>query len=322
MHPQHPQYQTDFHPKEASYHLNGLMPSPPSVGHPLSSESGKCIQKWILYQAIQDPSDFLIYWDPTDPDDIRLLQEYVESNGFVVYLPSSTVKSLICLWNYIYLLIKKERPVDQKCNVLYFLQDDQWFNLTAHDMKRTLVNAGMEYHKPQIIPGTSLPNSTSPPSPAPMRSPIHLELTPCDSTSTTTSKNKMCLLNTSCDHQLHLDHPSTSPELQDHTIVGSANLSLFLILKTYFSWILSVSHLKPHATLKLNFFLNSMDNWMTPTYHQQMFSLGTMTMNCSYCKKRLMHHIIISIIMTYMALKSKIKMSLTEIQGEHFKEPC
>ena len=68
-----------------------------------------------------------------------------------------------------------------------FFQDDQWFNLTAHDMKTTLVNAGMEYHRPQIIPGTSLPNSTSPPSPVPMKSPIHLELTPCDSTSTTTS---------------------------------------------------------------------------------------------------------------------------------------
>ena len=139
--------------------------------HPLSSESGKCIQKWILYHAIQDP---------TDPDDIKLLQEYVENNGSVVYLPSSTVKSLISLWNYVYLLIKRERPVYQKCNVLYFLLDDQWFNLTAHDMKTTLVNAGMEYHEHQIIHGTSLPNSTSPPSTAPMRSPIHLELTPCD----------------------------------------------------------------------------------------------------------------------------------------------
>ena len=34
--------------------------------------------------------------------------------------------------------------------------------------------------------------------------------------------NKTCLLNTSCDHQLHLDHPSTSPELQDNSIVGNA----------------------------------------------------------------------------------------------------
>ena len=164
------------------------------------------------------------------------------------------------------LLIKKGKSVDQKCNAQYFFQDDQWFNLTAHDMKRTLVNAGMKYHRPQIIPGTSLPNSTSSPSPAPMKSSIHLELTPCDSTSTTASMYKTCLLNTSCDHHLHLDHTNTSPELQDHSIVGSAEPdSLFLILKTYFSWILSVSHLKPRAILKLNLSLNSRDNWMTST---------------------------------------------------------
>ena len=28
------------------------------MGHPLSSESGKCIQKWIKYHAIQDLIDF------------------------------------------------------------------------------------------------------------------------------------------------------------------------------------------------------------------------------------------------------------------------
>ena len=192
------------------------------MGHPLSSESGKCIKKWILYHAIPDHIEFWLNWDPTDPDDIKLLQEYVESNGSAVCLPSSTVKCLISFWNYMNLLIKKGKSADPKCNVLHFLQDDQWFNLTAQDMTTTLVNAGMECHRPQMIPGTSLPNSTSPLSPAPMNSPIHLELSPCDSTSTTTSANKTCLLNTSCDHQLHLDHPSTSPELQDHSIVGSA----------------------------------------------------------------------------------------------------
>ena len=190
------------------------------MGHPLSSESGKFIQKWILYHAIQDPSDFWLNWDPTDPDDIKLLQEYVESNGSVVYLPSSTVKSLISLWNYIYLFIKRERPVDQKCNVLYFLLDDQWFNLTVHDMKTTLVNAGMEYHEPQIIPGTSLRNSTSPQSPAPMRSSIHLELNPSDSTSTTTLVNITCPENPLCDHLPHFDHHSISSELTNNSTVG------------------------------------------------------------------------------------------------------
>ena len=188
------------------------------MGHPLSSESGKRIQKWILYHAIPYPIDFRLYWDPTDPGDIEVLQEYVGSNGSVVYLPSSTIKSLISLWNYMNLLIKKGKSVDQKL----IFKDDQWFNLTAHDMRRTLVNAGMKYHRPHLTPGTSLPNSTSTPSPAPMKSSIHLELTPCDSTSTTTSMNKTCLLYTSCDHQLHWDHPNTSPELQDHSIVGSA----------------------------------------------------------------------------------------------------
>ena len=80
----------------------------------------------------------------------------------------------------------------------------------------------MKYHRPQIIHGTPLPNSTSPPSPAPMKSPIHLELTPCDSISTATPVKKPCPVNTSCDHLSHLDHPSTSLRPQDHSIVGSA----------------------------------------------------------------------------------------------------
>ena len=37
------------------------------MGHPLSSESAKSIHKWILYHAIQDPNEFWLYWDPTDP---------------------------------------------------------------------------------------------------------------------------------------------------------------------------------------------------------------------------------------------------------------
>ena len=90
------------------------------------------------------------------------------------------------------------------------------------------VNAGMEYHRPPIFPGTSFPNSTSPPSPAPMKSPIHLELTPCDSTSTTTLVNKTCPVNTSCGHLAHLDHPNISSELTDNSTVGSTEPESFL----------------------------------------------------------------------------------------------
>ena len=179
------------------------------MGHPLSSESGKFIQKWILYDAIPYPFDFWLYWDPTDPYDNKLLQEYVGSNGSVVYLPSSTIKSLINLWNYMSLLIKKEKSVDQKCNAK-FCQDDQWFNLTAHDMRRTLVNAGMKYHRPQIIPGTPLQISTFPSSPAPMKSSIHLTLIPCDSTSTIQAT---CNINTESlpEFKEHLDNTNQEP---------------------------------------------------------------------------------------------------------------
>ena len=197
------------------------------MSHPLSPESGKFIQKWILYHEIPYPFDFWLYWDPTDPYDNKILQEYVGSNGSVVYLPSSTIKSLINLWNYMNLLIKEEKSVDQKYNAQYF-QDDQWFNLTPHDMRRTLVNAGMKYHKPQIIPGTPLPNSTSPPPPAPMKPPIHLELTRCDLISTATPVKKPCPVNTSCDHLPHLDHSSTSLEPQDPSIVGSTETESIL----------------------------------------------------------------------------------------------
>ena len=76
----------------------------------------------------QDPIDFWVYWDPTDPYDIKLLQEYVGSNGSVIYLPNSTIMSLINLWDYMNLLIKKGKYFDQKYNAQYF---DQWFNLTA-----------------------------------------------------------------------------------------------------------------------------------------------------------------------------------------------
>ena len=113
-------------------------------------------------------------------------------------------------------------------------------------MKRTLVNAGMEYHRHQVIPGTSLPNSTSPPSPAPMKSSIHLELTPHDSISTTTSMYKTCLLNTSCDHQLHLDHTNTSPEQQDHSIVGGSAPES--ILDSEDLLLLDSIRVSPHAT--------------------------------------------------------------------------
>ena len=36
------------------------------------------------------------------------------------------------------LLISQNRPADQKYNALYFVLGEQWFNLTAHDMRTAL----------------------------------------------------------------------------------------------------------------------------------------------------------------------------------------
>ena len=58
----------------------------------------------------------------------------------------------------------------------YFLLKDQWFNLTAHDMRSTLVNAVLEHHRSHATPGTPMSPVTSPSSSTPMRSPIHIEL--------------------------------------------------------------------------------------------------------------------------------------------------
>ena len=88
------------------------------MGHPLQSEVGQKLQKWVLYHLIHDPTDFWLSWDPADSEHIRLLQKYAESNGSIVYLQSSIVKNLISHWDYMNLLIKPERPADQKYNKL------------------------------------------------------------------------------------------------------------------------------------------------------------------------------------------------------------
>ena len=143
------------------------------------------------------------------------------------------------------LLIKREIPADQKCNVLNFLLDEQLFNLTAHDMRTTLGNAGLEYHESQTSPGTSMSNFTSIPSPAPLRSPIHLSLPHSRKVSNQMTHlqmwinlnemipqappinlNATCPLDTSCDHLLHLDSPSLSSELQDNSSVDSVEINL------------------------------------------------------------------------------------------------
>ena len=71
------------------------------------------------------------------------------------------------------LLIKKDRPADQKHNAFHFILGEQWFKLTAHDMRAALVSDTLENHTSQTTPATPMSNFTSPSSSASIRSPMN-----------------------------------------------------------------------------------------------------------------------------------------------------
>ena len=76
------------------------------------------------------------------------------------------------------ILIKQNRPADQKYNKFYYVTDEQWLKLTAHDMRSALV--GMKLDKQSTYRThasmSPMPHLSSHSSPAPMRSPMNLEL--------------------------------------------------------------------------------------------------------------------------------------------------
>ena len=148
------------------------------MSYSLTSAIGHNLQKWILYNEIDNPTDIWLSRDPSDSEDIRLLQKYTETNGSVIYLLNITVKILISLWDYMNFLIKQNRPADQKYNKFYYVIDDQWVKLTANDMRSALVDIKLD-----IMSNYRTHASTSPMthlsfqlSPAPMRFPMNQEL--------------------------------------------------------------------------------------------------------------------------------------------------
>ena len=56
------------------------------------------------------------------------------------------------------------------------LFDEQWNNLTAHDMRTALVNVVLENHRSKTSPGTPMSHVTSPATTVSVRSPVHSEL--------------------------------------------------------------------------------------------------------------------------------------------------
>ena len=180
---------------------------------------------------------------------------YQETDGSLAYLKGHTVRKLVSLMKYMSLLIRQDRPNAQKHNPLYFLSGNQLFKLTAHGMKSALVNEKLENHasqkysskrvkvvkpKPTNTPSkvpTAIQSSGNNPNDTPITVPTiiqtsvikkgikpgdpvatsHLE----DPISTTTNLDEACPLDISCDHLLHLDSPSLSPELQYNSSVAS-----------------------------------------------------------------------------------------------------
>ena len=76
------------------------------------------------------------------------------------------------------LLIKQDRPDDEKYNKLYCLMDEQWTKLTAYDMRSALIDENQEKQNSHMSPATPchMSHFRSPTSPVPMRSPMYLEL--------------------------------------------------------------------------------------------------------------------------------------------------
>ena len=194
------------------------------LGHPLTSEVGQHIQKWIICQTNLRYAKFALKWK--FEDNIHL-QKYEETDGSISYLKSNTVKQLVSLRIYMTLIISQDRPADQKYNLFHFILGEQLFKLTAIDLKTALINEMLENPRSKTTPRTLKSKFTSPSSSASMRSPIHLEpalfnkdIKPddppqdvdkphlSDPTSTTTNLNETCSLDTSCDNLLHLDSPS------------------------------------------------------------------------------------------------------------------
>ena len=210
------------------------------LGHPLTSEVGQNIQKWIIYQANLSYIKFAFKWDPIQFEDNKHLQEYEETNGSISYLKSNTVKQLVSLKIYMILLICQDRPAGQNYHPPHFIKGEQ---LTAIDLKTELINEMFENPRSKTT-FRALMYKIMPPSPsASMRSPTHVELAPFKkgiksddppqnvdkpylsaSISTITNLDVTCTLDTSCDQLLHLDPCSHSSNPQDISSVQNVEI--------------------------------------------------------------------------------------------------
>ena len=102
------------------------------LGHPLTSEIGQHIQKWIIYQANLSYTKFASKWDPTQFEDNKHHQRYEETYGSISYLKPNTIKQLVSLKIYMILLIFQDRPAGQNCNPFHSIKGEQLFKLKSY----------------------------------------------------------------------------------------------------------------------------------------------------------------------------------------------
>ena len=80
--------------------------------------------------------------------------------------------------DYMDILIKQNRPADQKYNKFYYVIDEKWLKLTTHEMRSALVDMKLDKQSTYTTHTSTspMPHFSSHSSPAPMRSPMNLEL--------------------------------------------------------------------------------------------------------------------------------------------------
>ena len=144
------------------------------MGHPLTSEVGQHIQKWIIYQANLNYTKFAFKWDPIQYAENKHLQKYEETNGSNSYLKSNTVKQLVSQKIYMILLLCQDRPADQDYHPTHFIKGEQLFKLISIDLKTARINEMFEILDPRALMYKITPPSSS----ASMRSPTHVEAAP------------------------------------------------------------------------------------------------------------------------------------------------
>ena len=118
----------------------------------------------------------MVTWDPIEFEANINDQKYSEPDDTLSYLHPHFMKQLVGLRNYMLILMHKSRPTDQHENTFYYLLDEQWNNLTAHDMRTALVNVVLENHRSKTSLGPPMSHVTSPATTASVRSPVHSEL--------------------------------------------------------------------------------------------------------------------------------------------------